>query len=207
MRLAIVDNNFILCESLRHMLAGESDISVVGVFGAGKKALRVLGDTAPDIVILDLDLPDMPGDEFIKRLKAGTPKLDVLVYTARDDWKSVFSALKAGATGYLLKRTKPKDLIEAIDSLYDGGAPLSPKVARMVIRELHEQSGVGREGLSKKQTEVLRGLDRGLTYREIAKNLSLSPLTVRTHIRNIYEKLGASSKAEAIRKAKKEGFI
>ncbi len=207
MRLAIVDSNLERCESLRHLLTGEAGISVVGVFKSGKRALGDLDETAPDVVILDLDLPDMPGAELIRKLKATRPKLDVLVCTVRDDWKSVFSALKAGASGYLLKKTRPKDLIEAIDSLHDGGAPLSPRIARMVITEFHDRNGGGREWLSTRQVEILNGMDRGLTYREIAKDLMISPLTVRTHIRNIYEKLQAKNKGEAIRKAKKEGFI
>lgn len=207
MRLAIVDSNPEGRENLRRLLAGESGISVIGAFESGKKALKGLSGKVPDVVVLDLELPDMPGADLIRTMKAGMPKLDVLVYTALDDWKSVFSALKAGATGYLLKRTRPKDLIEAIAGVYEGGAPLSPKVAGMVITEFHERNGGGREWLSTRQVEILNGMDRGLTYREIAKGLRISPLTVRTHIRNIYEKLGASSKADAIRKARREGCI
>lgn len=207
MRLAIVNNDPSLCESLRLILAGESDMSVIGAFRSGRKALKALAGAAPDIVIVNPDLPDIPGDEFIKKLKACFTKIDVLAYTDRDDRKSVFSVLKAGATGYLLKGTRPRDLVEAIAGVYRGGAPLSPKVARMVVRELQEQYGAGTEGLSRKQAEVLREMDRGLTYREIAKGLGISPLTVRTHIRNIYEKLGVKSKADAIRKAKKEGIL
>lgn len=207
MRLAIVDGNLERCENLRHLLTGEAGISVVGVFKSGKRTLKDLDETAPDVVLLDLDLPDMPGAELIRMLRAARPKLDVLVCTVRDDWKNVFSALKAGAAGYLLKSTRPKDLIEAIDGVYEGGGPLSPRIARMVIAEFHERNGGGRDWLSARQAEILVGMDRGRTYREIAKDLRISPLTVRTHIRNIYEKLQAKNKGEAIRKAKKEGFI
>lgn len=207
MRLAIVDNDHILCESLRQILAGESGMSVAGAFNSGEKALKALGGMAPDIVILDLDLPDMRGHEFIKRLKAGMPKTDVLAYTALDDRNSVFSALKAGATGYLLKPTRPREFVEAVNSIYEGGAPLSPRIARMVIMEIHEQGENCRECLSRRQAEVLGGMEMGLTYREIAKSLEISPYTVRTHIKNIYEKLGAKSKSEAIRIAKKEGVL
>jgi DNA-binding NarL/FixJ family response regulator len=206
-RVAIVNGNAQLCENLKYVLGGETGITIVGAFGSGAEALGELSRASPEVALLDPELPDITGDEFIRRAKAVMPKLEVLIYSLSEDWNSVLSLLKAGATGYLLKTTKPKDLIEALHELHEGGAPLSPRVARMVITEFHEYAGAGREYLTARQTEILSGMDKGLTYRELAEKYLISPYTVRTHIRNIYEKLGAKCKAEAIRKAKKEGIL
>jgi two-component system NarL family response regulator len=207
MRLAIVDDNFLIRENLRLVLSGEENISVVGAFGSAGEALGGLKESFPDVLLVELVLPDMPGIEFIRKARTVTPKLDIMVYTVFDDWKTVFSALKAGAMSFILKGTNPRRLVEAITELYEGGAPMSPKIARMVITGLHGENGGEYDVLSTREKEILRGMDKGLTYREIAKMLLISPHTVRTHIRNIYEKIQVKSKGEALRKARKGGAI
>ncbi len=207
MRLAIVEDHAPLLENLKIILAGERDISIVGAYESAEKTLATLSQAAPDVVLADLGLPQMSGIEMIRRIKAQMPRTDILVYTVFDDWRNVFAALKAGATGYILKGTSPRELIEAITSLHEGGAPMSPKIARMVITEFHDERAGDTNALTSREREILSGMEKRMTYRELAVQLSISPFTVRTHIKNIYEKLQAKNKEEAIRKARRDGVL
>lgn len=207
MRLVIVEDTLPILENLKIVVGGDGAISVVGAYDSAEGALKNLDRDAPDIMLVDLGLPGMPGIELIRRAKAEMPKLDILVYTVFDDWKTVFSALKAGATGYVLKGTKPRELIEAITSLYEGGAPMSPRIARKVISELHDDSPGGSYALTPREKEILSAMDKRMNYKEIANVMGVSPHTVRTHIRNIYEKLQAKNRQEALLKAKKDNAI
>lgn len=207
MRLAIVEDSIPVLENLKILLGGEEGITVVGAFGAAEEALRELETTAPEIMLVDLGLPGMPGTEFIKKAKDRFPRIEMMVYTVFDDWANVFAALKAGATAYILKGTKPKDLVEAIASLHQGGAPMSPKIARMMIAEFHGETEGSGCSLTAREKEILAGMDKHLTYKELADKLCISPFTVRTHIKNIYEKLQVKNKEEALRKARKDGAI
>ncbi len=207
MRLVIVEKNSSQLERLNIILDGEPQITVVGSFGSGDDALRGFRRTSPDIILTELDLPDMPGDEFIRRAKAKLPGAEILVHTAFHDRSRVQAAFSAGAMGYILKGTPPKALIEALAELHECGAPMSPKIARMMITEIHQKNDGIPSLLSVREKEILCGMGNGLTYRDIAKNLLISPHTVRTHIRNIYEKLKAKTKEEALRKARKDGAL
>lgn len=207
MRLAIVEDNIPVLENLKVLLGGEESITVVGAFVAAEDALRELETIDPEIMLVDLGLPGMPGIEFIKKAKAVLPGTEVMVYSVFDDWPNVFAALKAGATAYILKGTKPKDLIEAIEGLHRGGAPMSPRIARMVIAEFQGDAAGSANSLTAREREVLSGMDKHMTYKELADTLGISPLTVRTHIRNIYEKLHAKNKGEALDKARRGGMI
>lgn len=207
MRLVIVEKNSSQLERLNIILDGESQISIIGSFGSAGGALRGLRKASPDVILTNLDLPDMPGDEFIRRAKAKMPGAEVMVHTKVDDWGRVQAAFGAGAAGYFLKGTAPKALIDALYELQGGGAPMSPKIARMVIRDMREEDSGGRYALSAREKEILCGMEKRMTYRDIASTLLISPFTVRTHIRNIYEKLEAKGKEEALRKAKRNGLI
>lgn len=207
MRLAILEDSPALLESLRLVLGGENGITIVGAFRSAEDALKKLKRIAPEIVLVNIGLPGMSGIDFIKLVKTANPRVEMLVYSISEDLKTVSSAFNAGAMGYILKGSKPRVLVEALMELYDGGAPMSPKIARMMISSFHDQRDGNEFILSHREKEILSGLDRGLTYRDIAKTLLISPLTVRTHIRNIYEKLPAKSKEEALRKAKKSRLL
>ncbi len=207
MRLAILEDNVTLLDNLRVVLGGEGGITVVGAFSTAEDALANLKRTSPEIMLVDIGLPGISGIDFIKLAKAEDPNLEMLVYSAYDDWKTVSLAFSAGAMGYILKSAKPRQLVEAIMDLYEGGAPMSPRIARMIVTEFHAKIDSGADVLSQREREILGGMDKGMTYREIAKTLLVSPHTVRTHIRNIYEKLPATSKSEALRKAKKSGWL
>lgn len=207
MRLTIIEDNIPVLENLKILLGGEESITVVGAFANAEDALRELERIAPDIMLVDLGLPGMPGVELIKKAKALLPRLEMMVYSVFDDWPNVFAALRAGATAYILKGTKSKDLVEAIESLHRGGAPMSPRIARMVIAEFQAEAAGNACSLTAREREILSGMDKHMTYRELADTLGVSPFTVRTHIRNIYEKLQAKSKEEALGKARKDGMI
>lgn len=194
-------------ERLNIIFDGESHISVIGSFSSAGEALRGIRNMSPDVLMTDLDLPDMPGVEFIRTVKSDLPGIEIMVHTEFDDWKHVHAAFRAGATAYVLKGATPRALIDAVTDLYRGGAPLSPRIARSMVSEIQKRMMGGRSVLTGREKDVLAGLERRLNYRDLAALLKISPLTVRTHIRNIYEKLDVKSREEAILKAKRDGII
>ncbi len=165
---------------------------------------------APDVVLIDLELSGKSRVETIKELKGIMPEGNILVLIVYDDRNHLFPALQAGARGYLLKDSSPSEIIEAIQEVHNGGALMSARVARSVIEYFHDshESWKHKEiSLTEREKEILKDLIDGFTYRKLAKKLGISPHTVRTHIKKIYEKLHVSSKAEAINKAKKKGIL
>jgi two-component system NarL family response regulator len=201
MKIAIVEDNALLSENLRLLLNGESGMTVVGVFSTAEDALGSLKGCCPDVLLADLGLPGMSGIELIKSARSMLPDLDTMAYTVFEDRQSIFAALKAGATGYILKGCTPRELIEALFSLHRGGAPMTPRIARMVIRELQGKGSEEQISLTRRETEILAHLGKGLSYKEIADAFHISPHTVHTHIKRIYEKLQAKDRHEALHKA------
>ncbi len=207
MQIVIVEDNRLLLENLRLLLNGEEGIKVTGAFGTAEEALTVLEQCAPDVMLTDLDLPGISGIELTRLAKARLPDLDIMAYTIFEDRETVFSAIKAGASGYILKGSSPRELIESLNSLYRGGAPMSPKIARKVIQEFQDEPVCEDNLLSQREKEIVKGIEQGLTYKNIAEKLFISPHTVHTHIKNIYEKLQAKDRPEAISKARRKGII
>lgn len=207
MNIAIVEDDRRLLENLKLLLSGEKGITVIGAFTSGEEALSGLNKSQPDVALVDLGLPGMSGIELIRRVKEDMPEIEIMAYTVFEDRDTVFSAIKAGASGYILKGTTPRELIEALYSLYNGGAPMSPKIARAVIMEFQDSGADEQYLISEREREILKGVEKGMIYKEIADKLNISPHTVHTHIKNIYEKLHAKSKQEAILKARKKGII
>lgn len=207
MRIAIVEDNTMLRENLVLLIGGEPDFDVCCHFGTAEEALPVILQTKPDILLVDLGLPGMSGIELIREVKEKYRELEIMVYTAFDARDTVFSAIKAGATGYILKGATPRELIESIHNLADGGAPMSPKIARGVIREFQELEHNEEYLLTAREKEILLGLEKGLTYNQLGTELSISPHTIHSHIKKIYEKLHAKSRKEALSKARRKGII
>lgn len=206
LRLIIVEDNPLLRQNLVLLLGDEPDLKIVGDFESAEEALAALGTLRPELMLVDLGLPVMSGVELIRQAKARLPKLDIMAHTINEDRESVFSALKAGASGYLVKGATGQELIEALHTLHDGGAPMTPKIARTVIS--HLQGDVPEEhDLSDRECEVLVSIGEGLTYKEIGDKLCLSVHTVHTHIKNIYGKLQAKSKTDALLKARRKGIL
>ena len=208
MKLMIVEDNENLLQSLQILLDGDSGIVIVGAFPNAELALAAIHHCSPDILLSDLGLPGMTGIELIKEVKKQLPAVESIAYTMYEDRDSVFSALKAGASGYILKGCPPRELVEALHSLHKGGAPMSPKIARKVISEFRENSHNDENiVLSRKETEILRLIEEAMSYKAISDKLFISPHTVHTHIKHIYEKLQAKDRREALLNARKQGII
>ena len=206
----IIEGDKKYLEYLKILLNGPKIIKVIGTFMSGKKALNAIPNTAPDVIMVDLVLPDISGAELIKKIKMFSPEIDVLVFTKFGDEEHLFSALEAGADGYLLKDAKPADLIEAISEVYKGHSPMSGKIARRVLQEFRKSpkvNGLSDTKLTPRETEVLNLLSRGDTKKEIAKELSIKYETIRSHLKHIYKKLHAHSIPDAIAKGKDKGLI
>jgi DNA-binding NarL/FixJ family response regulator len=204
--IAIIEDD----EKVRHFLAEQIqlniDVQELRVFCDAETALRELIASPVEIALFDVNLPGMSGIDCIQRLKILHPRMQMMVLTVYDNPDTVFNALKAGATSYLLKTTPAEKILEAIAEVQQGGSPISSQIARKVIEAfaVREKTNEYFQVLSKREQEMLEHLSRGYRYKEIAEKLFISLDTVRTHIRNIYEKLQVNSRAEAL---KKTGFL
>jgi len=167
---------------------------------SGEDALRVIPTVNPDVVLMDIFLPRMSGIECTARLKLQLPKLQILILTAVEDDELVFMALEAGADGYLLKRTKPEDLKAAILDVLSGGAPMTSEIARRVVESFRRASRQKKDAvhLTTREEEVLILLSKGYANKEIADQLSISPETVGSHLKHIYEKMHVRSRTQAV---------
>jgi two-component system NarL family response regulator len=207
MRLVIIEDDPLLLENLTLLLRGEEGITVSGSYRSAEDAMKALKHALPEVMLTDLGLPGMSGVELIKKAKEDMPSLEIMAHTVFEDRERVFSAIKAGASGYILKGSTPREIIESIHSLYKGGAPMSPKIARKIIHEFQDDNTGQQFLLTQRETEVVKRVEEGLTYKEIGERLSISTHTVHTHIKNIYEKLQAKDRNDAINKARKKGII
>lgn len=207
MRLIIVEDDPLLLENLTLLLSGEEGLAVAGSYRSAEDALRGLRNAKPDVMLTDLGLPGMSGVDLIKRVKEEMPSLEIMAHTVFEDREMVFSAIKAGASGYILKGSSPREVIESIHALYKGGAPMSPKIARKIIHEFQDDVVSEQYLLTQREREIVKCVEEGLTYKEIGERLNISTHTVHTHIKNIYEKLQAKDRNDAIGKARKRGII
>ena len=207
MRLVIVEDDPLLLENLTLLLSGEGGITVAGSYRSAEDALKVLNNSKPEIMLTDIGLPGMSGVDLIRKAKEEMPALEIMAHTVFEDRENVFSAIKAGASGYILKGSSPREIIESIHALYKGGAPMSPKIARKVIHEFQDEAGTDQFLLTPRETEITKRIEEGLTYKEIGEKMSISTHTVHTHIKKIYEKLQAKDRNDAIIKARKRGIL
>ena len=197
-KVSIVEDDARFRESLSVLIdAGES--RCIGTYPNAETALKQMPRNWPDVVLMDINLPEMSGIECVARLKEMKPTLHVIMLTVYMDSEQVFDSLKAGATGYLLKKTAPAKILEAITEVNSGGAPMSSAIARRVVQ--HFQTGKSNDetkNLTNREQEILCLLAKGRQDKEIAEILSLSVFTVRSYIKNIYEKLHVRSRTEAV---------
>lgn len=207
MKVFIVEDNPLLLDNLTILLGGEPDIEVAGTATSAETAQPRISETSPDVLLVDIGLPGMSGIELIARIKRAHPDLDIIAHTIFDSRQTVFEAIKAGASGYLLKGSTPRELVEALHSVHAGGAPMTPRIARAVIRELQDSCAEEAYILTPREVEILRGLESGFTYQQLADDLSISHHTVHTHIKNTYEKLHAKGRQDALIKARKKGLL
>jgi DNA-binding NarL/FixJ family response regulator len=200
--VSIVDDEKSLCESIATFLDGSPGFRCVSIYGSAEAALKRLPDDHPDVVLMDINMAGMNGIECVSRLKAMAPRIQIVMLTVYDDADQIFKALAAGATGYLLKRNDPEELLQAIRDVQAGGSPMSNSIARKVVASFQkaDQGGEQRVPLSPREQAVLDCLAQGLAYKQIGDQLGISINTIRTHLRHIYEKLHVQSRTEAVAK-------
>jgi DNA-binding NarL/FixJ family response regulator len=200
--LAIIEDDEKIRDYLTREIQQHLEIERLVAFGDAESALTELTVNPVAVALFDVQLPGMSGIDCIQRLKIIHPRMQMMMLTVYDNADTIFSALKAGASGYMLKSTPPEKIISAIEELYNGGSPISSQVARKVIDtfQVKEKSNDHFQLLTRREQEILEQLSHGYPYKEIADRLFVSIDTVRTHIRNIYEKLHVNSRIEALRK-------
>lgn len=201
-RITLYEDNAALRDSLCILLTGLDQFDLIGAFGDCLNIEEEVRRFDPDVILMDIDMPVRSGIEGTYLAKKANPATEVLILTVFDDNDKVFQAVCAGASGYLLKKTPPVKILEAIEDIYNGGAPMTPSIARKVL-ELFPRTPSSNNELDKltpREQEVLRSLTAGNSYKLVANALEISIETVRTHIKRIYEKLHVHSVAEAIAK-------
>ena len=200
--VSIVEDNEQLRGTLARVINRAEGFRCVSQYGDAESALEGLPKDAPEVVLMDINLPGMNGVECVRRLKQTAPRVLVVMLTVYEDTENIFNALAAGAAGYLLKRTKSAELLEAIREVHRGGSPMTTHIARKVTQSF-QRAGPSQqptENLSEREQEVLDCLSQGFLYKEIAEKLGISYETVHTYIRRIYEKLQVRTRTEAVAK-------
>ena len=202
-RILLAEDHVVVREGTRQLIQREPDMEVVGEAGDGEEAIDLTNKLHPNVVIMDIAMPRLNGIEATKQIKALHPAISVLILTAYDNDQYIFAILEAGAAGYLLKNVRGSELIDAIRAVHAGESVLYPTVARRVISQLvspfssiTEAKAI--EPLSGREMEVLKLAAKGISNKDIAKELFLSPRTVQAHLGNIFNKLGVGSRTEAI---------
>jgi len=198
--VAIVEDDHGVRESLATLIQGTVGLQCSSRCSSAELALKELPKNWPDVVIMDLNLPRQSGIDCIVKLKALKPKVQILIFTIFEDSDEIFRSLKAGASGYLIKDTPPAEILEAITEVHRGGSPMSGHIARKVVDYFQTKGKLSEdvESLSSRELEVLSLLAKGHRYKEIANLLSISFLTVRSHLQRIYDKLHVHSRTEAV---------
>ncbi|MCA9664432.1 MAG: response regulator transcription factor [Myxococcales bacterium] len=207
LRLVLVeDQPTILAQQARLLEAFGDELDVVGTARDGARALEVIEAQRPDVVLLDLGLPDIDGIEVTQRIKQRWPKIEILIFTIFDDEERVLQAVRAGASGYLLKGAPVEKIVEALHDVSGGGSVIQPRLARALLRRLQPARAEAAK-LTPRETEILTLIAKGLSNRTAAETLGVSRATIRTHLEHIYAKLDVSNRTEAVTEAIRQGII
>ncbi|MGH7940467.1 MAG: response regulator [Limisphaerales bacterium] len=200
--VSIVDDEKKLCQSVASFLNGSQGFRCVSMYGNAEAALKHLPSEPPDVVLMDINMAGIDGIECVKRLKGLIPQSQILMFTVYEDTEQIFKALAAGATGYLLKRREPEELLQALRDVHAGGSPMSNSIARKVVASFQKADRTGEKDslLTTREQRVLDLLAQGLAYKQIGDQMSISINTIRTHLRHIYEKLHVQSRTAAVAK-------
>lgn len=197
----IVEDNPDIQLLLRAIVSRDDEYLCVGVVPLGAEALERIPELLPDVVLMDIGLPDLSGIECVRRLKPLCPNVEFIMCTIYDEDEKVFQSLEAGANSYILKKSKPELLRTAIREVHEGGSPMSSDIARKIVAKMQRKDRVRADcGITPREVEVLTKLSKGLTYQETADGLFISVKTLKKHIYNIYEKLHVDNKVEALNK-------
>lgn len=203
-RLMIVEDDPDIREGLRLIADRTKDVELAGAYGDAESAIASISKAKPDVILLDIELPGMSGIRAVPELKSGYEKTNILMLTVHQDDQAVFDSLCAGASGYLIKTAHPDKILDAVREIYLGGVPMTASIARMVIQSFQRQTN---QDLTPRESEILKLLCQGHSYKMIADTMFVSWETVHTHIKNIYKKLNVNSKSEAVIKALKEKMV
>jgi len=205
-KVAIVEDNNTLRKSLTNLVNQSEEMHCVAALGNLLNVVSEFRKVSPDVVLMDIGLPNISGIEGVRTVKENLKNIQVLMFTVFEDDEKIFEAIKAGASGYLLKKSSPQEIIDAIRSLYFGGAPISANIARKVIESFQDHNSHIKEDfrLTTRENEILYSLIEGMSYKKLAEKYFISISTVRTHIRHIYEKLHVNSKSEAVARVLKK---
>ena len=200
--VAIVDDDREVRDGIVLLINGTQNYRCVGAYGSAQEAVDRIPELDVQVVLMDINMPHMSGIECVVRLKNLQPSLQIMMLTSFEDDEKIFQSLVAGASGYLLKKTPPAKLLEAIEEIHHGGSPMSNQIARKVVETFQSAGNASKDtvGLTQREQEILSHLAKGYRYKEIADALFISVETVRTHLRNIYEKLHVRSRTEAVLK-------
>jgi DNA-binding NarL/FixJ family response regulator len=201
--VSIVEDTDDIRDALRVLINGSDGFECIHVFADAEEALDKMPEKDIDVVLMDIGLPGMNGIDCMKTLRPVMPDAQFMMCTVYDDDDHIFNALKSGASGYILKRTSPAQILEAIRDLHGGGSPMSSEIARRVVASMQKSSKLSEanESLTERELEILDFLAKGYLYKEIAAELFISKETVKKHIHNIYDKLHVQNRTEALNKA------
>ena len=200
-RVALVEDDEKIRSNMITLLEQSEGFRCVVAYPDAETALKDIQNKAPEIVLMDINLPGMNGIECTNKLKELMPELLIVMLTVYEDTGKIFQSLQAGAVGYLLKLTKPEDILTALKEVSVGGSPMSAQIARKVVQSFHrepKQNKTGEPSLTPREEQILELLSKGYLYKEIASELLISPDTVHNHLRKIYEKLQVHSRTEAV---------
>ncbi|HEY5530797.1 MAG TPA: response regulator transcription factor [Candidatus Anoxymicrobiaceae bacterium] len=208
-KVLIVDDHNLVREGLKAVFDQGDEVEVVGEAGSGEEALEMVGKVVPDVILMDISMPGMNGIQATKMIRENYPSAKVVMLTMLDQEGYVYEAVKAGATGYMLKNTSSDDLVHAIQTVFDGKALLHPDATAQLLKEFvtladHKAKDYG---LSAREMEVMQLLSEGNTNKEIAKALWISEQTVKTHVAHIFDKLGTSDRTETVATALRNGLV
>jgi len=198
--ISIVEDNADIRSNLAHLISKAAGFRLASEHGSAEAALEEIPLVAPQVVLMDINLPGMNGIDCVRRLKSALPHVQIVMLTIYEDSDQIFQSLRAGASGYLLKRTPGKKILESLRDVTTGGSPMSSHIARKVVQFFNQISRPDDQldGLSVREREVLEHLSRGQMYKEIADQLAISLDTVRKHLQSIYQKLHVHSRTEAV---------
>jgi DNA-binding NarL/FixJ family response regulator len=211
----LVEDQCLVRSGLRALLDQEADIRVIGEAEDGEQAVKMATELQPDLVLMDIKLPKMDGIEATRQIKEGNGEVEVLVLSAYEDDESVFQAIQAGASGYVLKDITPSNLVRAIRAVRAGMSTVHPGITRKLLERISLMSRartpgaapIHSDGLTAREVEILVGVSKGLSSRELAAKLFVSESTVKSHLRTIYRKIGVRDRSQAVAYAIRKGFI